>query len=121
VNTERRTLSPQESLMSKLALFIVVAAALLLSPAFAQQHSAQRKSTLVGLPVYSSDGQKLGEVTDEGRTGGKATVRANMRTFFGSGPNIVLIDTDVFKTKADRIELTMTAAEVREKLPMPRQ
>jgi len=72
VITERRTFSPQESLMSKLALFIVVAAALLLSPAFAQQHSAQRKSTLVGLPVYSSDGQKLGEVTEEGRYGGKA-------------------------------------------------
>jgi hypothetical protein len=44
-----------------------------------------------------------------------------MGTFFGSGPNIVLIDTDVFKTKADRIELIMSAAEVREKLPMPRQ
>jgi hypothetical protein len=121
VNTERRTLSPQESLMSKLALLIVVAAALVLSPAFAQQHSAQRKSTLVGLPVYSSDGQKLGEVTQEGRTGGKATVRADMGTFFGSGPNIVLIDTDVFNAKPDRIELTMTAAEVREKLPIPRQ
>jgi hypothetical protein len=107
--------------MSKIALFIAAAAALVLSPAFAQQHSAQRKSTLVGLPVYSSDGQKLGEVTEEGRYGGKATVRADMGTFFGSGPNIVLIDADVFKKNADRIELTMTAAEVREKLPMPRQ
>ena len=107
--------------MSKLTLFIVVAATLALSPAFAQQHSAQRKPTLVGLPVYSSDGQKLGEVTEEGRTGGKATVRADMGTFFGSGPNIVLIDTDLFERKADRIELTLTAAEVREKLPMPTQ
>jgi hypothetical protein len=44
-----------------------------------------------------------------------------MGTFFGSGPNIVLIDTDLFERKADRIELTLTAAEVREKLPMPTQ
>ena len=107
--------------MPKLALFIVVAATLAFSPGFAQQHSPQQKSTLVGLSIYSSDGQKLGEVTEEGRTGGKATVRADMGTFFGSGPNIVLIDTDLFERKADRIELTLTAAEVREKLPMPTQ
>jgi hypothetical protein len=107
--------------MSKLALSILVAATLALSPGFAQQHSPQQKSTLVGLPIYSADGQKLGEVTEEGRTGGKATVRADMGTFFGSGPNIVLIDTDLCERKADRIELTLTAAEVREKLPMPTQ
>jgi hypothetical protein len=88
-------------------------------PASAQQSpppTTQPGATLVGLPVYSSDGQKLGEVTSASGIGSRPALRAEMGAFLGLGPSIVLIDAEVFQKKADRIELTMTAAEVKEKL-----
>jgi hypothetical protein len=87
-------------------------------PASARQSlppTTQPGTALVGLPVYSSDGRKLGEVTGASGIGNTPALRAEMGTFLGLGPSIVLIDTEVFQKKADRIELTMTAAEVKEK------
>ena len=49
-------------------------------------------------------------------TSSRPAVRAEMGTFLGLGPSTVLIDAEVFQKKADRIELTMTAAEVKEKI-----
>jgi hypothetical protein len=43
-----------------------------------------------------------------------------MGTFLGLGPSIVLTDAEVFQKKADRIELTMAAAEVKEKISKQR-
>jgi hypothetical protein len=87
-------------------------------PASAQQSlpptTTQPGTALVGLPVYSSDGHKLGEVTGTSGIGTKPALRAEMGTFLGLGPSIVLIDAEVFQKQADRIELTMTAAEVKE-------
>jgi hypothetical protein len=39
-------------------------------PQQSQLPAAQPEATLVGLPVYSSDGEKLGEVTHVGKAGG---------------------------------------------------
>ena len=88
-------------------------------PASAQQSpppTTQPGTAVVGLPIYSSDGHKLGEVTGTSAIGNNPALRAEMGTFLGLGPSIVLIDAEVFQKKADRIELTMTAAEVKEKL-----
>jgi hypothetical protein len=54
------------------------------------------------------------EVTGTSGIGNKPALRAEMGTFLGLGTSIVLIDAEVFQKKADRIELTMTAAEVKE-------
>ena len=83
--------------------------------AFAQQSqpSAQPGAQLVGLPVYSSDGEKLGQVTDVQSFQGRQVLRADMGTFLGLGPSPVLIPDEVFEHKADRIEVAMTAADVR--------
>jgi hypothetical protein len=83
--------------MLKPTLAFLSLAIVLASPASAQQSlppTTQPGAGLVGLPIYSSDGQMLGQVT----------------------PSTVLIDAEVFQRKADRIELTMTAAEVKEKI-----
>ena len=61
-------------------------------------------------------GKGLGEVIALANTGGKSALRAEMGAFLGLGRSIVLIDADVFQKKADRIELTMSAAEVRERI-----
>jgi hypothetical protein len=87
----------------------------------AAQPEAQPEPGLVGMPVYSSDGQKLGDVTHAGTAGGKSAVRAEMGQFLGLGSRGVVIDSEVFQKKADRIELTMTASEVKERLESQKQ
>jgi hypothetical protein len=97
---------------------ITIAMTMVVVPASAQQSQpppAQSEAGLIGLPIYSSDGQLLGKVIAMA-SGEKSALRAEMGAFLGLGPSIVLIDADVFQKKADRIELTMTAAEVRERI-----
>jgi hypothetical protein len=81
-----------------------------------QPPAAQPEATLVGLPVYSSDGEKLGEVTHVGTAGGQQAVRAEMGTFLGMGSSPVIIPAEMFEQKPDRLQVMMTAAEVRDSI-----
>jgi PRC-barrel domain len=82
----------------------------------------QADKAIIGLPVFSSDGQKLGEVTDvEAVSGDQPAIRAEMGEFLGIGSMPVVIAPDAFLKKDDRIELAMTAAEVRDTLARQRQ
>jgi len=104
-----------------LVIAVVVAAA---APTMAQQGrppavqtqppSVQTEASPVGLPVYSSDGEKLGEITADGAVGGRRMLRAEMGAFLGLGPTPVLIPVEMFQHKPDRVEVAMTAAEVRD-------
>jgi hypothetical protein len=103
---------------------IAIAMTMAVVPASAQQSqspAAQPEAGLVGLPVYSSDGQMLGKVIALASGGGKWALRAEMGAFLGLGSSNVLIDADVFQKKVDRIELTMTAAEVKERISQQNQ
>jgi hypothetical protein len=110
----------------------VLAAALAAAPLSAQQNQPQpapsppaqtdQGKARVGLPVFSSDGQKLGEVIEVGEVaGGKQAVRAEMGDFLGIGSTAVLIVADMFQAKDDRIELAMTAAEVKDAISRQRE
>lgn len=97
-----------------------IAVALMAFPVLAQQTpapdqpSAQKPDpALVGLPIYSSDGQKLGQVAEVGLSGGQPAVRAEMGEFLGSGSTSVIIGAEIFQKKNDRIEIAMTADEVK--------
>jgi hypothetical protein len=94
------------------ACLVLVAVA---SPVTAQQAPPPSATVvdLVGFAVYSSDGEKLGEVTQVAATSGETVVRAQIGGFLGIGPSDVIIPSSVFEKKADRIELSMTAAEVK--------
>jgi hypothetical protein len=82
----------------------------------------QADKAMIGLPVFSSDGQKLGEVTDvEAVSGDQPAIRAEMGEFLGIGSMPVIIAPDAFQMKADRIELAITASEVRHTLTKQRQ
>jgi hypothetical protein len=101
------------------AAAMTIAMTMAVVPASAQHSqppAAPPEADVVGFPVYSSDGQMLGEVIALANAGGKSVLRAEMGSFLGLGPSFVVIDADVFRMKADRIELTMTAAEVRERI-----
>ena len=106
-----------------------IAFALAVSPAMAQQQSPspeppaaqpdppaaqQLDPSIVGLAVYSSDGQKIGEVVEVGMAGGTQAVRVEMGEFLGLGSSSVLINAKSLERKADRVEVAMTADEIRE-------
>jgi hypothetical protein len=88
--------------------------------AFAQSESppaAQAETQLVGFPVYSSDGQQLGQVVQVAMLDGKLQgVRAELGQFLGVGAATALISADIVDRKEDRLEVMMTADDVRKAL-----
>jgi hypothetical protein len=108
-----------------------IAAVLTATPTLAQQTqppaaqtqppAVQTEHPLVGLAVYSSDGAKLGQVTQVGTAGGQPAVRAELGGFLGVAPSAVVIPATMFAQKPDRIEVAMTAAEVKETLSKQQQ
>ena len=107
--------------LAAVALVVAFAA----TPAPAQQSQpppvGQPEPILVGLPVFSSDGQRLGEVNSAATVAGKTAVRVEMGAFLGLGPSQVLVDSGVYVRKGDRIELNITAAQVRETISQQNQ
>ena len=109
-------------LRSRLAAAIVLLA-VAAGPVAAQQAPSVENQpgvgvapTLVGLPVYSSDGQRLGQISEVGSSMGTPAVRAEMEESLGIGARNVIIFAHAFQQKSDRIELAMTAAEVKDTL-----
>jgi PRC-barrel domain len=94
------------------------------SPVMAQPvapPSDSAETALVGLAVYSSDGQRLGKVTDARFAGNLPVVRAEFGNFLGVEPIAVIIPAALFVQKVDRIEMRMTAAEVKDQLAEQQQ
>ena len=79
-----------------------------------QQSSAPEETALIGLSVYSSDGQKLGEVTQASMADNLLV--ADFGKFLGIGPTGVIIPGALFVKKGDRIELKLRAGEVKDHL-----
>ena len=105
-----------------------IALALVISPVVAQQSPSPDQPTaqqidpsLVGLPVFSSDGLKLGQVAEVGVSGGEPVVRAELGDFLGIGATSVVIGADVFEKKADRIQIAMTAEEIKDTISKQRK
>jgi len=99
---------------------VVVAAGLAATPTLAQQaqpQPAQIQPEVIGLAVYSSDG----EVTHVGTAAGQPAVRAELGGFLDVAPSAVVIPATMFEQKPDRIEVSMTAAEVKETLAKQQQ
>jgi hypothetical protein len=99
----------------------VIAVGVTGTPSLAQQQQAQPPAAevqppLVGLAVYSSDGEKLGQVTQVGTASGQPAVRAELGGFLDVPPSAVVIPANLFEQKPDRIEISMTAAEIKETL-----
>ena len=112
--------------MHRLRLAAASLAIALATPiASAQQQTdappAQTETELVGLPVYSADGQKLGRIINAATSYDRAAVVAEMGEFLGIGTTNVVIDPELFQRKLDRIELSMTAAEVKDTISKQRQ
>jgi len=75
---------------------------------------------MVGLAVYSSDGQKVGQVSEVGTSAGEPAIRADMGEFLGISPGSVVVGGKAFEKKADRIEIAMTAQEIKDTISKQR-
>jgi hypothetical protein len=99
----------------------MLATTLAAAPAFAegpQQRPAKKSErAAVGLPIYTSDGKAIGKVIATGvDEDNQAVLVGQIERPLGLGPHAVAIPTDLFVRKRDRIELTLTEAEVNARL-----
>jgi len=87
------------------------------APCLANPQSAAQaqQSSLVGLPIYSSDKQKVGKVTsvDVGSDGKVTGLKAEIKGFLGMSSGTVGMSADEFKQEKDRIVISKTADQVR--------
>ena len=107
-----------ESQVKRLFALCIVGVALVAAPVSAQEvpRQAQQGITLVGLPIYSSDGEKVGEVVQVGLYEGQKAVVAKMEPAVGVGAKGVLIPDGAYTEKTDRLELPLTSSEVKDTL-----
>jgi len=119
--TLRSIVRKQENTMLKSTVTIAFALALSMLPATAQQtkpDTAPQQTLAIGMPIYSSDGEKLGEVTQVGMHEGRHAVVAQLEPSVSGAK--VLIPTEMMRQhENDRLELSMTAAEVRNTISKP--
>ena len=105
-----------------LALLVAFAVALAATAPAAAQHSrkpavGQAGRALVGLPLFSSDGKRIGRIVATGTDDdNRAVLVAEIEQPLGIGSHAVAIPADMFVRKAGRVELTVTAAEVAERI-----
>jgi ribosomal 30S subunit maturation factor RimM len=93
-------------------------------PASAQQAQSpgtQEETALVGLPLYSADGERLGEITQVGMHGEHKAAQAEIGGFLAMGPKTVIIPLVALEQKAGRVQLGMTAAEIKDMLSQKKQ
>jgi hypothetical protein len=81
----------------------------------APEQMAGQANVLEGLPVYASDGEKVGVVksVEKGPDGAAVTLQAEIDGFLGLGTSSVRFTPDQFQQAKDRVVLTQTADEVR--------
>lgn len=100
-----------------LALAAASTAAQAPPPDAKQPRPAKPQPSLAGLPLYTADGKAIGKVLAFGLDeDDKPMLVAEIERMLGFGPTAIAVPVDMFVRKADRIELTLTEAEVAAKL-----
>ena len=106
------------------ALAALVASALALAPAEPAAAQQGRKPAagdtgraIIGLPLFSSDGKRVGRIIATGVDDSNEPVLvAEIERSLGIGGDAVAIPFDMVQRKAGRLELTITATEVAERI-----
>jgi sporulation protein YlmC with PRC-barrel domain len=103
------------------AIFAGLLACALSAPAIARAAPgapiAKEETQLYGLPIFTSDGVRVGAVAETGTdNGGRLVLLSELERPLGIGMQIVAIPLDLIVIHADRIDLFLTATEVRERL-----
>jgi len=80
----------------------------------AQPETAQPETSIVGLPIYCSDGTKIGEVTQVGTHDGQQAIAAQLEPSLMGAK--VLIPAKMMTQQDDRLELPMTTEQVKKQI-----
>jgi hypothetical protein len=105
-----------------LAALVAVAMALAATAPAVAQHSRKPAAgkagrAVVGLPLFSSDGKRIGRIIASGtEDNDQAVLVAEIERPLGIGTDAVAIPFDMFVRKAGRVQLTITAVEVEERI-----
>jgi hypothetical protein len=109
--------------MLKMLLAVPIAVVLTALPSDGQQIHPQPRAgssvLLVGLPVFTSDGQEIGKVAGWAKHQGEHLLIAEIERRLATGSQAVAIPIDMFVQRTDRIELFITAQQVGDKLARP--
>ena len=82
----------------------------------AQTSSSRLANALIGKPIYTSDGVKIGQVTNIGEYKGQRSMIGEVGLTLGFGARMVLIPNDLAVVQKDRVVLTITSDRVLEML-----
>jgi hypothetical protein len=104
----------------------VLAVPLAAAPGIAQAQKPQQpratkpehpQPSLAGLPLYTADGKQIGKVIAMGLDEeDRPVLVAEIAQPLGLGPMAIAVPTDMFVRKGNRVELTLTEAEVNARL-----
>jgi hypothetical protein len=85
------------------------------------KNAAGQPIVAIGAPVYSSDGERLGDVTEVvmGPNNVVEGVKLDVGSTLGIGPKTVMINVDRIERQGDRLVSKVTAAEARALPPAP--
>jgi hypothetical protein len=106
-----------KTVMACLALFLTIAT----PAALAQTDTAHKDTSVIGMPIYTADGMKIGQVTTLGRYRGESSMIGEVGRLMGFGTRRVLIPDAMATVQNDRVMLTITSDRVNELLEQPGQ
>jgi hypothetical protein len=104
--------SMKHAVMAALALFLLAGA----PAAIAQTGTAHTDTSVIGMPIYTSDGMMIGQVTTLGRYRGQSSMIGEVGRQLGFGTRRVLIPDTLASVQNDRVILTITSDRVNELL-----
>ena len=91
-------------------------------PALHAQTSTQRgTSAVIGMPIYSSDGIEIGQVTNIGKYRGERSMIGEVGQMLGFGTRYVLIPKSIATIEKDRVTLTITRERISEMLEVDKK
>jgi sporulation protein YlmC with PRC-barrel domain len=82
------------------------------SPAAAEIDVSQADARLIGMPIYTSDGILIGQVTNIDVAGSSRSLVAAVGGFMAFGPRMVWIPLTWANKEEDYIQLLLTSAQV---------
>ena len=82
-----------------------------------QPDTAQPETSVIGLPIYDSEGSKIGQAMQVGMHEGQQAISAQLEPSLMGAK--VIIPATMMTQQGDRLELAMTAEQVRQQISKP--
>jgi sporulation protein YlmC with PRC-barrel domain len=100
----------------KLSILACLACLVVATPVSHGQTPPSAKRVVIGMPIYTADGEKIGEVTNFATHRGERSIIGEVGQMLGLGTRHVLIPKSLATIQDGRIVLTITSDRVSEVL-----